>query len=178
MARPICSIFIAISLDGFIARPDGAIDWLSVVERPGQDYGFRAFYDTVDTLVMGRKTYETALGFDAWPYAGKRCVVLTSRALSPRHGERAYAGEPAALVPELYAEGARRVYVDGGNVIGQFLSAGLVDDLTVSIVPVLLGQGLPLTPGLGRDVRLTLSEERRFESGLVQLVYRLGDANA
>ena len=127
MARPICSIFIAISLDGFIARQDGAIDWLSLVERPGEDYGFQAFFATVDTLVVGRKTYETALGFDAWPYIGKRCVVLTHGELAGRHGERAHSGELGALVERLHADGARRVYVDGGNVIGQFLSVGLID---------------------------------------------------
>lgn len=172
MTRPQCSVFIAASLDGFIARADGAIDWLAVVERPGEDYGFKTFYESVDTLVMGRKTYETALGFPAWPYDGKRCVVLTREQRAAHHGESFFAGDPAVLVERLGAEGAKRAYVDGGAVIGQFLAAKLVDDLTVSVIPILLGEGAPLAPALGGDVRLELVEHRAFESGLVQLRYR------
>ncbi|MBK6690799.1 MAG: dihydrofolate reductase [Myxococcales bacterium] len=173
MARPQCSVFIAASLDGFIARPSGAIDWLSIVERPGKAYGWKAFFDSVDTLLMGRKTYETALGFDAWPYAGKRCVVLTHEAPRSRHGEAFYRGDFTELVERLGAEGARRVYVDGGTVIAQLLGAQLIDDVTVSVIPVLLGEGAPLAPAIGRDVRLALTGHRAFESGLVQLRYRV-----
>ncbi|MET0790969.1 MAG: dihydrofolate reductase, partial [Polyangiaceae bacterium] len=71
-----CSVFIATSLDGYIARADGSIDYLSIVERAGEDYGYRAFFDSIDTLIIGRSTYDLALSFDPWPYAGKRCVVL------------------------------------------------------------------------------------------------------
>src|SRR5690349_5740088 len=113
-----CSIYIAASLDGFIARTDGRIDWLSIVERPGEDYGYRKFFDSVDVLILGRKTYETVLGFDAWPYEGKRCVVLTNNAASfaatAKHGETFYSGLPADLVAKLEAEGVARAYVDGG----------------------------------------------------------------
>src|SRR5262245_28731538 len=111
MSRPRCSVFIATSLDGYIARRDGSLDWLDAVQRPGEDYGFGAFYASVDTLVMGRGTYETALGFAAWPYAGKRVVVLTHAPRASRHGERFHAGDPAALLESLHAEGARHVYV-------------------------------------------------------------------
>ena len=87
-SRPRCSVFIAASLDGYIARADGSLDWLSIVEREGEDYGYRAFLDGVDALVMGRKTYDTVLGFDEWPFAGKRCIVLThARPTSPRADE-------------------------------------------------------------------------------------------
>lgn len=173
MARPQCSVYIAASLDGFIARPSGAIDWLSIVERPGEDYGWKAFFDSVDTLLMGRKTYETALGFNAWPYAGKRCVVLTHEAPSSRHGEAFYRGDLTELVDRLGKEGARRVYVDGGTVIAQLLAAQLIDDVTVSVIPILLGEGVPLSPKMGGDVRLALTDHRAFESGLVQLRYRV-----
>lgn len=171
MARPRCSVYIASSLDGFIARADGGIDWLSVVEREGEDYGFKSFFDSVDALVMGRKTYATALGFDAWPYAGKRCVVLTHGAPDARHGEEFFSGDPTDLVERLGAEGVKHVYVDGGAVIAQFLAAKLVDDLTVSVIPTLLGEGTTLAPKLGRDVSLRLVAHRAFESGLVQLTY-------
>jgi dihydrofolate reductase len=159
-------------LDGFIARTDGAIDWLSIVERPGEDYGFKAFFDSIDTLVVGRKTYETALGFDTWHYAGKRVVVLTHQTFTAKHGEEFHAGELAPLIDRLGAEGAKHVYVDGGNAIAQFLAAGLIDDVTVSVIPILLGEGAPLAPKIGKDVRLSLIEHRAFESGLVQLRYR------
>ncbi len=171
--RPRCSVFIALSLDGFIARGDGRIDWLSVVERAGEDYGYARFMDSVDAIVFGRKTYETALGFDAWPYAGKRCVVLTHQQRTARHGETFHAGALDALVDALGAAGVKRVYVDGGTVIRQFLAAGLVDDMTLSIVPILLGEGIPLFGATERETRLDLVASRGLDSGLVQLEYRV-----
>jgi dihydrofolate reductase len=168
-----CSVFIAASLDGFIARVDGGIDWLSVVERPREDYGYRAFHDSFDVLIVGRRTYEMALSFDSWPYAGKRCIVLTHSAFEAKHGEEFYAGPPRALVARLSAENARRAYVDGGAVIQQFLADGLINDMTVSIIPVLLGEGIRLFGNTGRDVPLKLVANRAFQSGLVQLEYRL-----
>jgi len=170
-ARPRCSVFIATSLDGFIARPDGAIDWLSVVERPGEDYGFGEFFSSVDTLVMGRKTWEVALGFPEWPYAGKRVVVMSRHPQTPRHGETFHSGPPDKLLSALAADGVRHAYVDGGATIRAFLAAGLIDELTVSIIPVLLGSGIPLF-GDGVSVTgLSLQSSRGFESGLVQVRY-------
>lgn len=173
-----CSVFIATSVDGFIARTDGGLDWLSVVERPGverpgEDYGFAAFFATVDVLVMGRKTYDAALGFDPWPYAGKRCVVMTHGQPASKHGEELFAGSPTELVERLSREGVRRAYVDGGVVIQQFLAAGLITDLTISTIPILLGRGVPLFGDLARDVRLELVRSRGFESGLVQNEWRV-----
>jgi dihydrofolate reductase len=173
MPRPRCSVYIAASLDGFIARANGAIDWLSVVERPGEDYGFKDFFDSVDALVMGKKTYETALGFDTWPYAGKRVVVLTHSARAPRYGEEIVSGDLTELTERLGSEGVKHVYVDGGSVIAQFLAARLIDDVTLSVIPILLGEGVPLAPRIGRDVALELTGHRAFESGLVQLRYRV-----
>lgn len=164
-----CSVFIATSLDGFIARENGAIDWLSIVERPGEDYGYGKFFDSVDTLVIGRKTYETALGFEAWPYAKKRVVVMTHQERTPKHDEEFFAGDPKALVAKL--AGSKRIYVDGGSVIRQFLAAKLVTDLTLSIIPVLLGSGIRLFDRLPGDVSLNLLSTRDFESGLVQIHY-------
>jgi len=171
MQRPRCSVFIATSLDGYIARPDGTFDFLSIVEHPDEDYGFAEFFATVDALVIGRNTYETALAFPEWPYAGKRCVVLTHRETPSVHGEQFFAGEPAALVEQLGLSGAQRLYVDGGAVIRQFLADGLIDDLTVSIVPVLLGQGVALFGPEVPEQRLSLASSKAYESGLVQLCY-------
>jgi dihydrofolate reductase len=168
-----CSVFIGASLDGFIARKDGGIDWLSIVERPGEDYGYQKFHDSIDAIIVGRNTYETALSFPGWPYAGKRCVVLTHQARQPRHDEEFSSGPPGALVARLAAEGVKRAYVDGGAVVQQFLAAGLVSDLTVSILPILLGEGIRLFGATGRDLPLRLVQSRAFESGLVQLEYHL-----
>ncbi len=167
-----CSIFIATSLDGYIARADGSIDYLSIVERAAEDYGYADFFATVDTLIIGRNTYELALGFDAWPYGGKRLIVLTHGPREAKHGEEFHSGDPTALVARLSTEGAERAYIDGGAVIQQFLAARLVDDLTVSIIPVLLGEGIRLFGNTNGDLPLELAASKSFESGLVQLTYR------
>ena len=167
-----CSVFIAISLDGYIARADGSIDYLSIVERAGEDYGYRAFFDAIDTLVIGRSTYDLALTFDPWPYAGKRCVVLTRTPREAQHNEEFFAGDPSELVERLNASGTHRAYIDGGAVIQQFLAARLIDDLTVSVIPVLLGQGIRLFGDTQGDLPLELAGSKNFESGLVQLTYR------
>ena len=171
MQRPRCSVFIATSLDGYIARPDGTFDFLSIVERAGEDYGFAEFFASIDALVIGRNTYETALAFPEWPYAGKRCIVLTHRETPSVHGEQFFAGAPSALVDQLGLTGAQRLYVDGGAVIRQFLADGLIDDLTISVVPLLLGQGVALFGSEVPEQRLHLETSKAFESGLVQLCY-------
>lgn len=171
MQKPRCSVFIATSLDGFIARPDGTFDFLSIVEQPDEDYGFADFFATVDALVIGRHTYETALGFPEWPYAGKRCIVLTHRETPSQHGEQFFAGAASALVEQLALGGAQRLYVDGGQVIRDFLVANLIDDLTLSIVPVLLGSGIRLFGEEVPEQRLKLASSQSYGSGLVQLRY-------
>lgn len=172
MDRPRCSVFVGTSLDGFIARPDGGLDWLESVHVPGEDHGYQAFFDAVDTIVVGRATYDLVLGFPGWPYEGKRVVVLTHVAPAPRHGESFFQGEPEALVARLARDGARRVYVDGGAVISQFLAAGLVDDLTISILPIVLGDGIRLFHPPLPECALALEGTRAFPTGLVQLRYR------
>jgi dihydrofolate reductase len=144
---------------------------LSIVELPGEDYGFADFFASVDALVIGRNTYETALGFPEWPYAGKRCIVLTHRETPSVHGEQFFAGAPAALVEQLALSGAQRLYVDGGAVIRSFLAGNLIDDMTLSIIPVLLGQGISLFGAEVPEQRLTLQKSQAFASGLVQLTY-------
>lgn len=168
---PHCAVFIAASLDGYIALPDGSVKWLDAVRLDGEDYGFDAFFASVDTLLMGRLTWETVLRLGEWPYQGKRVVVLTHRPAEGRHGERFRAGEPAELLAQLGAEGARRVYVDGGQVISQFLRAGLVDELTLSVIPTILGRGIRLFQGELPRRALRLASSHVFPSGLVQLRY-------
>ncbi|HEV8550960.1 MAG TPA: GNAT family N-acetyltransferase [Polyangiaceae bacterium] len=164
------------SLDGFIARPDGGIEWLKSVSRTGEDYGYRRFFGSVDTLIIGRKTYELVLGFDAWPYEGKRVVVVTHEPSPPQHGEHFYNGPPEGLVRRLEHEGLQHAYIDGGGVIQQFIAARLVSRATISVIPVLLGDGIRLFGNAGRDVPLALRRSQSFESGLVQLEYELEPA--
>jgi len=178
MTRPQISVFIAQSLDGYIARADGSLDWLQSVEDPTgqQDYGYASFIATVDAVVVGRLTYETMLGFEPWPLTARRVIVLTHRPLSPRHGETPHSGDLAPLFDQLGREGVRRVYLDGGQAIRQALREDLIDDLTLCWIPVLLGAGRPLFTDLLFDTlpesAWQLQQCQSFASGLVQAVYR------
>jgi dihydrofolate reductase len=167
---PRFSVFIATSLDGYIARADGGTEWLEIVEQPGEDYGFAAFFGTIDTLVVGRGTYDAALRFGTWPYQNKRVIVMTHHAITPRHDEVFFGGPPGELVRKL--SDAKRVYVDGGHVIRQFMAAELIDDLVVSVIPIVLGDGIRLFAGGEGEHRLELVGHRGWPSGLVQLSYR------
>jgi len=167
-----CSVFIATSVDGYIARPDGGLDWLARVEQPGEDYGYAAFASTVDVIVMGRATYDVGQSFPTWPYTGKRLIVLTHRPSESVHGEEFFTGDIADLVARLRREGVQRIYVDGGVVIRAFLAANLIDDLTLSIIPVALGDGIRLFDrGIGEH-GLALTGVDSWPSGLVQLRYQ------
>ena len=171
MARPRVSAFLGASLDGFIAEADGGLGFLKPFEQ--EEHGYADFYASVDTLLMGRKTYETVLGFDAWPFGDRRVAVLSHGARTACFNERFLSGTPEEILAVLAADGARHVYADGGEVVTQFLAAGCLDSLTISIVPVLLGSGVRLfasSPGLHR---LTLEGVRTLSSGLVQVRYRL-----
>jgi dihydrofolate reductase len=173
------SVFIATSLDGFIARANGDLDWLTGAESPTteQDYGYQEFMDTVDTIVLGRNTFELVLTFDTWPYGGKKVVVLSSKhsALPPHLVDSVewLSLSPQRLVERLAAQGATHLYVDGGKTIQGFLNAGLIDELIITRVPVLIGTGVPLFGPLDHDVRLTHTATQQFENGFVQSKYRV-----
>jgi dihydrofolate reductase len=163
------SVFVGVTIDGFIAREDGSFDFLKPFEA--DDNGYFDFIRTVEVLVIGRETYETVLGFDEWPYGGKRVIVLTHRPLSARHGETAYQGAQAPLMARLAEERVQHVYLDGGIAIRQGLDEDLVDDMTISTVPVTIGRGRPLfggRPGTQRRARVAL---REYPSGMVQARY-------
>lgn len=177
MPRPHCAVFIATSIDGFIARGDGSLDWLDLVQRKGEDYGYQRFFDAVDALVLGRATYEFVRALGQWPYGDKRCVVLTHRKFQPMAGETFFAGTPKALLAKLSRQRVRRVYVDGGAVISQFLEARLVDELTISTVPVTLGHGIRLFQG-GAEQRFEVVRSKAYPSGLVQTTWRARPAKA
>lgn len=174
-----CLVFIAASLDGFIARSNGDISWLnnSAPTIEGEDFGFSNFYSSVDALVMGRKTYETALGFEEWPYAGKRVVVLSHASISiPSHlagSVEWMSGSPAEIARRLQASGLQRVYVDGGQTIQGFLQAGLINEITLTTIPILLGGGIPLFGSLHQDIHMGLITSHTYANGFVQTTYKI-----
>jgi dihydrofolate reductase len=169
------SVFVGASVDGFIARPNGDLDWLPA--GGGEPHGYDEFIASVDAIVIGRKTFETVLAFEAWPYGDKRVVVLSSRPvdLSAVVGGvvEQMAGPPAEVVSQLAASGAHHLYVDGGITIQEFLRAGLIERLVITRVPVLIGEGVPLFGTLPRDVRLRHVATRHYPSGLVQSEYHV-----
>jgi dihydrofolate reductase len=166
-ASPSSSLF---SLDGFIARPDGGIDWLGPFH--GEDHGYGPFFAGVDALVIGRGTYDAVVGFPEWPYGDKRLIVCTGRPADPRHGEEVWSGTPRELAERLEREGVRRVYLDGGALIRSFLREGLVDELAINVVPLILGSGLPLFASGLPEIPLRFVESKSYPSGLVQIRYQ------
>jgi len=171
-------VFIAVSLDGYIARQNDDIDWLLQRDDPAEDHGYEAFIADKDYIVMGRGSYEKVLTFDAWPY--DRPVLVLSRQLADTPVPEALRGKvqfsslpPKEVLEDLAAQDVHRVYLDGGQVIQSFLREGLVADMVITTVPVLLGSGKPLFGTLSRDIDLTQVSSRSFPSGLVQTHYRL-----
>jgi dihydrofolate reductase len=173
------SAFIAASIDGFIARPDGGLDWLPTeTDVDGGDFGYQDFLESVDTVVMGRHTYEKVLSFDVgWPFEGKRVAILSSKAPNipkPLAGRLSWlAGEPHRIVAQLAADGARHIYVDGGTTIQAFLRARLIQRLTLTRVPVLLGEGIPLFGRVAHDLPLEHLRTVTYANGMVQSEYAL-----
>jgi dihydrofolate reductase len=168
------SIFVGVSLDGFIARPDGALDWLDHAGNIDHDYD--AFMATVDALVMGRHTYETILSFDTWPFATKPVYVLSSSPLKPPPSEadlHRLQGAPEAVTAELANQGVQHAYVDGGVTIQRWLRAGQIQRLILNRLPVLIGQGIPLFGALGRDILLRHVRTDTYTTGLVQTEYEV-----
>jgi dihydrofolate reductase len=166
------SVFVGASVDGFIARPNGDLDWLPA--DGGEPHGYDEFIASVDAIVIGRKTFETVLAFEAWPYADKRVVVLSSRPLDLSAAKgvvEQMGGPPDEIVSRLAATGSRHLYVDGGITVQRFLRAGLVQRLVITRVPVLIGEGIPLFGSLPGDVRLRHVATRHYPSGLVQSEY-------
>ena len=169
------SVFVGTSVDGFIARANGDLDWLPA--GGGEPHGYNEFIASVDAIVIGRNTFETVLAFDSWPYGDKRVVVLSSRPvdLSVVAGVvEQMAGSPAEIVSQLAASGAHHLYIDGGITIQRFLRAGLIQRLVITRVPVLIGDGIPLFGTLPNDIRLRHVATRHYPSGLVQSEYEVG----
>jgi len=171
---------MATSLDGFIARKDHDIDWLNEANAlvpPGEDCGYQDFMDSVDVLIMGRRTYEKVLSFGEWPYGDKPVIVLSSNSLSfPLHipDSVTHSSEkPEALLARLSVQGVEHVYVDGGSVVQSFLTAGLIDEVTLTIIPILLGDGIRLFGRIEKDIHLSHVRTKAFDFGFVQTTYAI-----
>lgn len=175
-----CSAFIAASIDGFIARTDGDIEWL---HRPEYErsalkgLSYDDFMATVDALVMGRKTLDKVLSFPEWPYENKPVVVLSRLGVTlPQtlHDKvDVQSGDPVFIVEQLAARGMKHLYIDGGQTIQAFLAAGLINEIVITTIPVLLGNGIPLFSQLGDERDLRLIDSAMSDNGFVQSHYQV-----
>lgn len=170
--------FMAASLDGFIARTDGDIDWLMKYDTGSEDHGYDAFIADKALILMGRGCYEKVLSFEAWPY--ELPVVVLSRQLAGTAVPERLRGKvsfldltPAAVMDAFAQQGIERIYLDGGRLIQSFIREGLLSDLVITRIPVLLGSGIALFGALPRDIDLELVSNRSFPSGFVQSTYRV-----
>ena len=178
------TIHMAASLDGFIARKDGRVDWLETSDEYADgatmEPGFvEQFLSTIDCYIMGSRTYETALRFESqgfgWAYGDKPTFVLTSRALPRSRGTvEFYSGDLASFVNERLRPTFRSIWFVGGGVVsGECLRLGLADEIRYSILPVLIGEGLPFFDKLDKDVALHLAEVKAYKNGMVELRYEV-----
>lgn len=169
-------VFIATSLDGFIARENGDIDWLLKHDQADEDHGYDDFIKDIDVIVMGRGTFEAVLSMGDWFYT--RPVLVLSAHLAQQevpselNGKVRFSDQkPKKAMAMLQSEGVRRAYVDGGRIIQSFIELGMISDMVITNVPILLGTGRPLFGGCQRDVALAHKGTRSFPSGLVQSRY-------
>jgi dihydrofolate reductase len=169
------TVYIATSLDGFIARKDGNLDWMLNIENPtNEDYGYADFMSTIDAIVMGRGTFEKVLTFSSWPYEQKVFVLSTTRKDAPKNlkGKVSLLSMlPKELLSHLTKEGFSSIYVDGGKTIQNFLREDLIDKLIVTKIPVLIGSGIPLFNDLPRDLSFKHIETKTYPNGLVKSHY-------
>lgn len=176
----ISSVFIATSLDGFIARKNGDLDWLDEANEivpKGTDLGYETLMKNIDTLIMGRNTFEKVLSFGFWPYDDKPVIVLSRNKVEiPSHLSESVSGSsesPKELCKRLSSEGIKRLYIDGGYTIQQFLAEDLIDEITITTIPIILGEGIPIFNGPKRDVLLKHVKTISFDFGFVQTTYKV-----
>ena len=170
------SVFIASSIDGYIASEDGSLEWLEAAARPDEDYGYQAFLESVDALAMGRGTYDHIAHLDPLPFGDRPVHVFTHRPAPPRPGVTFWAVPPRRALAHWEDAGLHRVYVDGGQLISAFLAEGLIDDMVLTTAPVLLGRGRPLFLPIAVTATMDLVGTQSWPSGFVSRTYRRGAA--
>ena len=168
------SYYAAISLDGFIAKPDGNVDWLNKYQETGEDYGFAGFNDSIQAIVMGRATYEKSLEFEPWPSGETPCWVFCSQPMTSKlPSVRFTSASPEDVVTEMSNEGVRRAWLmGGGRLAASFLAAGLIHEFDLAVMPELLGDGIPLLQPVNVQAELSLVDSKVHPSGVVQLKYQ------
>lgn len=170
--------YIAQSIDGFIAKPDGNLDWLDH-NSYGEDYGFREFLRNIDVILMGANTFSVIMNFDEWVYTNKKVFIMSNKIKTEDIPERLRDKveisnlSPRKIITVLREKGCQEIYVDGGKVIQSFLKEDLVDELIITQIPILLGDGIPLFGKLNREIKLELVENQSFKSGLIQNRYKI-----
>lgn len=166
-------LYIATSLDGYIAKPNDDLSFLSIVQKEGEDYGYSEFVSTVDTVILGRKTYEWVTNQFEFPHSDKNAFVIT-RKLRPNSGKITFfSGDLTELVTKLKSEQGKNIFCDGGaELVNELLSKDLLDELIISVIPILVGNGIRLFKDGRPEQQLELLNAKSFETGLTQLHYR------
>lgn len=166
-------LYIAISLDGYIARENSDISWLSVVEKTGEDYGYSEFIEGIDTVIMGRKTYEKVMSFGIeFPHSDKKCYVLSRTKTGEDENVEYYSDTLEKLITNLKNTEGKDIFIDGGaEVVNEFLKNSMIDELVISIIPIFLGSGIRLFKDGRPEQILKLIDTKSFSTGLVQLTY-------
>ncbi len=167
-------LYIACSLDGFIAKPNDDLSFLSVVEQEGQDYGYNDFVKTVDTVIVGRKTYDKVLSMGVeFPHSDKDTYIITRTPRQNIGSVKFYTGDHKILINKLKSESGKNIYCDGGaEIVHELLKENLIDEFIISVIPVLLGKGTKLFKDNRPELSLELVSLKHFDKGLVQLHYR------
>lgn len=172
-------VYLGCSLDGFIARKDGAVDFLDAVDPApeDEDYGWHDYISGIDALIMGRNSYDMVLGFGQWHYGNRKVMVLTTRDIEIPdfiEGEIIpFEGKPEDAIAHMNGLGCENIYVDGGKVVQDFINAELVDELIITIVPIIIGEGIPLFANINVEKRLDLKNVTKYDNGLLSLHYSL-----
>lgn len=167
-------LYISCSLDGYIAAPDGSLDFLNPMQKEGEDYGYADFIATVDTIIVGRKTYDSvlAMGIEV-PYPDKTVYVITRTLRESSELVHYHTGSLSSLVQDLKSRPGKNIYCDGGaEVVHELLKNKLIDEFYISIIPILLGNGTRLFKDGRPEGKITLVGTQSFETGLVQLHYK------
>jgi dihydrofolate reductase len=177
MAERRVTLYIASSFDGYISGPNGELDWLPTGEGEGdEDYGYHEFYDSIDTVFMGRTTYKQVLSFDVpYPYTGKTSYVFTRSAEVEKDEHSTFVSEDiSSFIERIQKSPGKDIWLNGGGqLVTAFMDAGLIDEIVLTIIPIVLGEGIPLLDKLDRRVGLKLIEAKSYDSGFVQLHYEV-----
>lgn len=172
--RPEISSYVAVSIDGYIAKKNDDLSWLEEVQVLNKDYyGYKKYIDSIDAMVIGRNTYNKAINSGKWPYKGKRVIVLSNTLSTAHSNVEIFQGDIAQLIQKLHLEEIKHISIDGGITFSEFLNKKMIDQITLLVIPVILGAGVPLFNKIQAELPCRLISSNIYESGLVILNYEL-----